>query len=87
MNTRRRLTGVVTSDKMQDTVTVEITRRYRHPLYEKVVTSRERVKAQDKLGSKIGDEVMIVESRPISKTIRWVVQEVIRHTEGELDVE
>ena len=87
MNTRRRLTGVVTSDKMQDTVTVEITRRYRHPLYQKVVTSRERVKAQDKLGSKIGDEVMIVESRPISKTIRWVVQEVIRHTEGELDVE
>jgi small subunit ribosomal protein S17 len=87
MNTRRRLTGVVTSDKMQDTVTVEITRRYRHPLYEKVVTSREHVKAHDKLGSKIGDEVMIVESRPISKSIRWVVQEVIRHTEGELDVE
>jgi small subunit ribosomal protein S17 len=87
MNTRRRLTGVVTSDKMQDTVTVEITRRYRHPLYEKVVTSRERVKAHDKLGSKIGDEVVIVESRPISKTIRWVVQEIVRHTEGEMEIE
>ncbi|MDH5607599.1 MAG: 30S ribosomal protein S17, partial [Anaerolineae bacterium] len=47
MNTRRRLNGVVTSDKMQKTVTVEITRKYRHPLYQKVVTSHKRVKAHD----------------------------------------
>lgn len=87
MNTRRRLTGVVTSDKMQKTVTVEITRRYRHPLYQKVVTSHRRVKAHDELECRIGDEVTIVESRPISKTKRWVVQEIIRRAEGELGVE
>ncbi len=87
MNTRRRLTGVVTSDKMQKTVTVEITRRYRHPLYQKVVTSHRSVKAHDELECRIGDEVAIVESRPISKTKRWVVQEIIRHAEGEPGVE
>lgn len=77
---RRRLTGVVTSDKMQKTVVVEITRRYRHPLYRKVITSRKRVKAHDELDSQVGDEVMIVESRPISKTKRWVVQEILKRS-------
>jgi len=77
-NTRRRLTGVVVSDKMTKTVTVELARTYRHPLYQKVVTSHKRVKAHDEIGSGIGDLVMIVESRPISKTKRWVVQEIVK---------
>lgn len=80
-NKRRRLTGFVTSDKMQKTVVVEITRRYQHPLYGKVVTSKNRVKAHDELESKVGDEVRIVESKPLSKTKRWVVEEVLKRNE------
>lgn len=78
MNTRRRMNGTVTSNKMDKTVSVEITRKYRHPLYLKVITSKRKVKAHDELECAIGDEVMIVESRPISKTKRWVVQEITK---------
>ena len=66
MNERRRMTGVVTSNKMMKTVVVEITRTYRHPLYRKVVHSSKRVKAHDELGCQIGDKVQIVETRPLS---------------------
>ena len=79
MNNRRRITGVVTSNKMQKTVVVEITRNFRHPLYKKVVHSSNRVKAHDELGCQIGDEVQIVESRPLSAEKRWVVEAIITH--------
>ena len=62
MNTRRRLVGVVTSDKMQKTVIVEIARTFRHPLYKKVVHARNRVMAHDEIGCQLGDHVQIVES-------------------------
>ncbi|MBT3241090.1 MAG: 30S ribosomal protein S17 [Chloroflexi bacterium] len=78
MNTRRRITGTILSNKMQNTVTVQLTRKYRHPLYQKVITSKKSVKAHDELECQVGDEVMIVESRPISKTKRWVVQEILK---------
>ncbi|MCB2179626.1 30S ribosomal protein S17 [bacterium] len=81
MNTRRRLTGVVIGNKMEKTVVVELTRRYRHPLYRKVVTSDKRVKAHDELNCNVGDEVVIVESKPISKTKRWAVQEIVKRAE------
>lgn len=87
MNNRRRLEGVVTSDKMMKTVVVEISRTYRHPLYQKVVHSRKRVKAHDELGSRTGDQVRIVESRPISSQKRWVVEEIVRRNETTSDVE
>jgi small subunit ribosomal protein S17 len=79
MNTRRRLTGVVISDKMQKTVVVEVSRTYRHELYKKVVHSRRRVMAHDELGSQTGDLVRIVESRPLSRRKRWVVEAILRH--------
>jgi len=78
MNNRRRITGVVTSNKMQKTVVVEITRNYRHPLYQKVVHSSNRVMAHDELGCQIGDEVQIVESRPLSARKRWVVETIVK---------
>ena len=78
MNTRRRMNGVVTSDKMQKTVVVEIRRTYRHRLYKKVVHSRRRVMAHDELGCQIGDRVRIVESRPLSRRKRWVVEAILR---------
>jgi small subunit ribosomal protein S17 len=78
MNNRRRLTGVVTSNKMDKTAVVEISRAYRHKLYEKVVHSYKRVMAHDELGCEIGDRVLIVESRPISRHKHWVVAEILR---------
>ncbi len=77
MNERRRLTGIVTSNKMMKTVVVEITRAYRHPVYKKVVHSSKRVKAHDEIGCNIGDKVQIVETRPISKDKSWVVETVL----------
>jgi len=80
MSNRRRITGVVTSNKMDKTVSVRISRRFRHRLYKKVIDRHNSVKAHDELGCEIGDEVMIVESKPMSKTKRWVVEEIIRRT-------
>jgi small subunit ribosomal protein S17 len=79
MNDRRRITGVVTSNKMTKTVVVEIGRTFRHPLYRKVVHLSKRVKAHDELGCQIGDQVLIVESRPISRDKRWVVEAIVKH--------
>lgn len=82
MNNRRRLEGVVTSNKMEKTVNVQITRTYRHPLYKKVIQSKKKVMAHDELGCEIGDRVKIVESRPISRRKRWVVEEILRREVG-----
>jgi small subunit ribosomal protein S17 len=79
MNNRRRILGVVTSNKMMKTVVVEIGRTFRHPLYRKVVHLSKRVKAHDELGCQIGDQVQIVESRPLSRDKRWVVESIVKH--------
>jgi small subunit ribosomal protein S17 len=89
MNKRRRLTGVVTSDKMDKTVIVVVGRTYRHRLYKKVVHSKKKFVAHDELGCQIGDQVRIVESRPISRHKRWVVEEILERdlTAGETEFE
>jgi len=78
MNNRRRMTGVVTSNKMTKTVVVEISRSYRHPLYKKVVHTSKRVKAHDEMDCQVGDEVKIVASKPISREKHWVVESIIK---------
>jgi small subunit ribosomal protein S17 len=78
MNNRRRMTGVVTSNKMTKTVVVEISRTYRHPLYKKVVHSSKRVKAHDELDCQIGDQVQVVASKPISREKHWVVESIVK---------
>ena len=78
MNNRRRLTGTVKSNKMTKTVIVEVTRTYQHPLYHKVVRSAKSYKAHDELGCNVGDQVVIVESSPISATVRWVVEKIVK---------
>lgn len=78
MNNRRRIVGKVTSNKMTKTVVVEIVRKFRHPLYKKVVYASKRVKAHDEIGCQVGDEVQIVESAPLSREKRWVVETVIK---------
>ena len=87
MNNRRRLTGFVMSNKMDKTVVVDVTRTYRHRLYKKVMTDHTRFKAHDELGCQVGDQVRIVESQPISRHKRWVVEEILRSSEQALPVE
>jgi small subunit ribosomal protein S17 len=67
---------------MQKTVSVEITSTFRHPVYKKVVHKTHRVKAHDELGCNEGDRVKIVESRPLSHTKRWVVEEILERVEA-----
>ena len=83
MNERRRMNGVVTSNRMTKTVVVVVSRTYRHPLYRKVVHTSHKVKAHDEMGCHIGDEVTIVESAPISREKRWVVEAIVKR-EGKL---
>ena len=74
---RKTRTGVVTSDKMMKTVTVTLTRRFAHATYGKQVTRSKKVKARDPHGAKIGDTVRIMETRPLAKTVRWRVVEIV----------
>lgn len=77
-NNRRRLVGRVVSDKMQKTVTVAIERRKMHPIYKKVVISTKKVMAHDESDAiEVGSVVRIVESKPLSRHKRWVVEEVL----------
>jgi small subunit ribosomal protein S17 len=75
---RRRLVGVVRSDKMDKTVVVEVVRRFVHRKYHKYVKTKERYKAHDETNEYgVGDRVEIRENRPISKQKRWVVTRLI----------
>jgi small subunit ribosomal protein S17 len=74
---RKTRTGVVVSDKMQKTVSVTLTRRFAHAVYGKQVTRTKSVKARDEHGAKIGDTVRIMETRPLAKTVRWRVVEIL----------
>jgi small subunit ribosomal protein S17 len=77
---RKQRTGVVTSDKMDKTVTVSLVRRFAHPMYGKQVTRTKKVKARNLEGdgaAKAGDVVRLMETRPLAKTVRWRVTEVV----------
>ncbi len=75
---RRKLIGIVRSDKMQKTVIVEVERRYVHKKYHKYVKTRERYKAHDETNQfNTGDRVEIRENRPLSKQKRWVVTRLL----------
>ena len=76
---KRILQGVVVSDKMDKTIVVEVERRVQHPIYKKFIRRSKRYHAHDESNAiKAGETVRIIESRPLSKTKRWVVI-----TEGE----
>lgn len=75
---RKERTGEVVSDKMTKTIIVRVERRFRHPQFKKVVTSYKKFVAHDeKSEAKIGDRVRIEETRPLSKTKRWRLVEVV----------
>jgi small subunit ribosomal protein S17 len=75
---RKTRTGVVVSDKMSKTVVVLLTRRFSDLLYGKQVTRTKRVAAHDDKGAKTGDTVRIAETRPLSKTKRWRVVDIVQ---------
>lgn len=87
MNNRRRMIGVVTSNKMTKSVVVKISRSYRHPLYKKVIHTSQAIMAHDEFGCEIGDQVQLVESRPISKRISWVVEKIVKKEEKTVTVD
>lgn len=79
MGKRRRVEGVVVSDKMQKTIVVKVVRQVRHSLYKKYVEKARRFKAHDeKNDAKVGDLVSLVETRPLSRDKRWALQTVLR---------
>jgi small subunit ribosomal protein S17 len=84
-NKRRRMTGVVRQAKLEKTIRVQVDQSYRHPLYQKVVRKSRQYLVHDEVGCRPGDQVIIVESRPISKLKRWSVESISRRaTEQEV---
>ena len=70
--------GVVSSDKMEKTITVVIENKKKHPLYGKIMITSKKIKAHDDTNdAKIGDTVEVMETRPLSKSIRWRLTKVI----------
>lgn len=69
---KRILSGVVTSNQNEQTITVSVERRYKHPLLQKTIRKSKKYRAHDELNAcKVGDQVRIIECAPRSKTKRW----------------
>jgi small subunit ribosomal protein S17 len=80
--------GTVVAKKMKKTVTVEVERQIRHPLYKKIVRQKKTFLVHDETEKcKVGDSVRIIETRPISKTKRWRVLAIVGLSEGGKDLE
>ncbi|MEZ4633100.1 MAG: 30S ribosomal protein S17 [Deinococcales bacterium] len=81
---KKTLQGVVTSNKMEKTVTVKVERRFKHPIYGKVVAKTKKYLAHDEEGSyQEGDIVEIISSRPYSRRKRFKVSRLIQRAEQE----
>ncbi len=76
---RRTLTGTVVSDKMEKTIVVQVERTLMHPKYKKFISRRNKYRAHDPENQcGIGDLVVIMESRPLSRHKRWVLKEILQ---------
>jgi small subunit ribosomal protein S17 len=75
----RTLQGIVIANAMDKTVRVQMTRRFRHPMYKKIVTRKKVLMAHDEQNEcNVGDTVLIVEGRPLSRNKRWRVREILQ---------
>ena len=75
---RRAIQGVVTSDKLEKTCTVQVVRRVRHPLYKKSVKLTKKYLAHDEANdSHVGDTVLLMETRPLRRNKKWRLVEII----------
>ncbi|MDQ6695538.1 MAG: 30S ribosomal protein S17 [Chloroflexota bacterium] len=81
LQSRQTETGRVVSNKMEKTVVVLVERSKQHPIYKKVMRRSVRFMAHDELGCLMGDQVRIIESRPMSKNKRWSVVEIVKRPE------
>lgn len=82
---RRILEGTVVSTKMDKTVTVLVLRSERHPIYKKFIRRQKKYHAHDELNAcKVGDQVRIVESRPISKLKTWMLDTIVSSPEAQV---
>ena len=77
-NLRKQRVGIVVSNKMDKTITVEVSRRMKHPKYSKFITKKNKLYAHDEENTcNIGDSVRIMETRPLSKNKKWRLQEIL----------
>jgi len=80
---RKVLSGEVISDRMDKTITVKVERRIRHSVYERVIRRSKKYHAHDEQNQcHIGDQVRIIETRPLSKTKRWRLLEIVSQHAG-----
>lgn len=79
---KKKMTGIVVKDKMDKTIVVEVEKVLQHPKYHKYLKRKKRYKVHDEKNTcKLGDEVSIIEARPISKDKRWFVKEILKKEE------
>lgn len=77
-NSRRTVIGVVVSDKMDKTISVEVKKSIQHPIYKKFIKRSKKIKAHDENNqAKIGDKVLVMETRPLPKTKRFRLVEIL----------
>ncbi len=75
---RKTLVGVVSGDKMDKTVVVSVNRLVLHPVYKKYIRKKKKVRAHDERNDcHVGDKVLLIEARPLSKMKRWRVKEIL----------
>ncbi len=83
VNRKKTFSGVVVSNKMDKTATVLVGKLVRHPLYQRTVKRSKKFYAHDERNEcQIGDEVIIVETRPLSKNKRWKIMEILKKSDN-----
>jgi len=78
ITTGKTFSGIVVSDKMNNTIVVELSYTRRHPLYHKIIKKDKKLYSENNLSAKIGDRVKIREVRPLSKLKRFTTLEIIK---------
>ncbi len=78
INTGKTFSGVVVSDKMTNTIVVSLSYTSRHPLYKKIIKSHKKIYAENNLNAKMGDTVLVRETRPLSKLKRFTTLEIVK---------
>ncbi|MFZ2153512.1 MAG: 30S ribosomal protein S17 [Microgenomates group bacterium] len=77
-NKGKTFTGVVVSDKMTNTIVIELSYTSRHPMYKKIVKKHKKIYSENNLSAKTGDTVLVRETRPLSKLKRFTTVEIIK---------
>lgn len=76
------MTGIVTGTNMSKTASVKVDRSWRHPIYKKIVTKSKTYLVHNGLKAAVGDEVVITETRPLSRLKRWIIVKKIDKAKG-----